>query len=107
MPELIIFIVLFMCSILLLLLCLFKKLVFRPYYFILLAAALVSGFGAAKSLRLDDAPVLRMKGKEQLEQNLYISARLLEEDRPRESLRASGEAAEEAPEEPEVHFSEP
>ena len=98
MPELIIFIVLFMCSILLLLLCLFKKLVFRSYYFILLAAALVSGFGAAKSLRLDDAPVLRMKGKEQLEQNLYISARLLEEDRPRESLRASGEAAEEAPE---------
>jgi len=97
MLKLIIFIFLLGFSILLFLLSFFKKLVFRPFYFILLAAAAASAFGVVKDIRGGDT-VLRPQKKAALEQELYISAKLLEEDRPKDSLRASGQAAESAPE---------
>ena len=97
MLKLTIFIILLGFSILLFLLSFFKKLVFRPFYFILLAAAAASAFGVAKDLRSGGTVLLPQK-KASLEQELYISAKLLEENRPKESLRASGQAAESAPE---------
>lgn len=95
MLKLTIFIILLGFSILLFLLSFFKKLVFRPFYIILLAAAAASAFGVVKDLR--SGTVLRAQKKASLEQELYISAKLLEENRPKESLRASGQAAESAP----------
>ena len=97
MLKLTIFIILLGFSILLFLLSFFKKLVFRPFYFILLAAAAASAFGVVKDLRSGGTVLLPQK-KASLEQELYISAKLLEENRPKESLRASGQAAESAPE---------
>lgn len=58
MLKLIIFIFLLGFSILLFLLSFFKKLVFRPFYFILLAAAAASAFGVVKDIRGGDT-VLR------------------------------------------------
>nr|MCR5370756.1 VWA domain-containing protein [Clostridium sp.] len=100
MLELLIFGVLFAVSILLLIISLIKKLVFKPFYFIVILAAILSLAGGARSVMR----VRKSAGEQEsaLERNIYISARLLEEDRITDSLSAAGAAGEEDPENEDV-----
>ncbi|MDO5415622.1 MAG: VWA domain-containing protein [Lachnospiraceae bacterium] len=82
---------------------LWKKWCWKPFYGIVAAAALLCMAGAAASW-LYGAGIPVSGEKKELQENLYLSARLLQEGDTMGAVAAAGEAAQAEPENPDARF---